>query len=325
MAEQCRRIRCIRIKWRKSCALTVFECLNDFRVARLTFDTAIEWRNEKFVFGVLFQIANDVRLARRTHHCHDVVFLWTAAEVAESNVQSLHKRKQRIRIIFLRSISQWGVMGEWEWEQTSMYSSVLLMCKCQSNRTAVEFMAIASFNSTTCESVNWIKSSLAFDKSSHLSVRKRNWTHLNQGPVAQQIVNATLFSEFSFGIAVTSFGRCSQKCFFLLLQPSCSTTCTKRNDDYAARKYINVYLRCVSQCSQCTRFIFHFAFGAFSANFQHLTISFSPSPPSWSWTDHTMNTRGKKCFHYFISRAKMQRTRKLLPPGQHSAVQPKPN
>lgn len=40
--------------------------------------------------------------------------------------------------------------------QTSMYSSVLLMCKCQSNLTAVEFMAIASFSSTTCRS-EWNK------------------------------------------------------------------------------------------------------------------------------------------------------------------------
>lgn len=82
--------------------LTVFKCLNHFRVARLTFDTSIEGRDEKFIFRVLSQIANDVCLARRTHHCHDIVFLRTATQVAEPNIQSLHEIK--VPLFFIKNL-----------------------------------------------------------------------------------------------------------------------------------------------------------------------------------------------------------------------------
>lgn len=70
--------------------LTIFKCLNDFRVAWLSFNGTIEWRYEKFVFGEFFQIANDVILWCRTHNSHNIVFLWSAAHVTESNIQTLH-------------------------------------------------------------------------------------------------------------------------------------------------------------------------------------------------------------------------------------------
>lgn len=116
-----------------------------------------------------------------------------------------------------------GVVNEWI--RTSMYSSVLLMCKCQSKRTAVEFMAIASFNSTTCKRVNWRKkkrgkkSSLAPDKSSCSPA-----SHPNQSQSLVEIANANLSLEFSFHIAHTRG--------FHSLPLASSRNC---NDDYAAR------------------------------------------------------------------------------------------
>lgn len=73
-------------------ALTILEGLHDFRVARLALDAAIERRHEELVFGVLFQIGDDVRLGRRRHHRHDVVLLRAAAQVAEPDVQALRRR-----------------------------------------------------------------------------------------------------------------------------------------------------------------------------------------------------------------------------------------
>lgn len=60
-------------------SLTILKSLHNFRVARLTFDTSIEWCDEKFVFRELFQIANNVILCGWTHHRHYIVLLRSTA------------------------------------------------------------------------------------------------------------------------------------------------------------------------------------------------------------------------------------------------------
>lgn len=80
----------------------------------------------------------------------------------------------------------------------------------------------------------------------------------------------------------------------------CVTTEKKRNDDYAARKRINVYLRCVSQCSQCTFFIF------LSGRSRQLSTSFYDfkffSPSSTSETMNRQTREEKRYFHYFTGK-----------------------
>lgn len=71
--------------------LTILECLDDFRIARLTLDRPIKWRNEKFIFGKLVKVGDVVDLAVGLHHRHAAELLRIAAEVAVANVKALEE------------------------------------------------------------------------------------------------------------------------------------------------------------------------------------------------------------------------------------------
>lgn len=69
--------------------LTILESLYDFRIARLTLDRPIKWRNEKFIFRELFQAADVMHLAVRLHHGDAAVLRCIVAQVSVANVQAL--------------------------------------------------------------------------------------------------------------------------------------------------------------------------------------------------------------------------------------------